>query len=213
MTTIIPKQIKCPVCGKENTVNLIGSTNARGYADLDLRPPEMQRSTMYESTSMCECGNVFESESKGGSRELVESESYQNCDGIDFGSKKAVMFYRAYLIDKQSHPNDLTSNFFHILRAAWACDDYDVENARKMRLIGIDLLEQIIKDDRYENRKNDNLLMQTDLLRRSAKFDLVIEKFQNMKFEDELYQQIIDFQIEKASQKDDSRYTVGDVIG
>ena len=192
---------------------MIGSTNAMGYADLDLRPPEMQRSTMYQSTSMCECGNVFESASKGGSRELIESDAYQSCDGIDFGSQKAVMFYRAYLIDKESNPNDLASNFFHILQAAWACDDFDIENARKMRLIGINLLEQIIKDDRYADRKNDNLLMQADLLRRSAKFDLLIEKFQNMKFEDEIYQKIIDFQIEKASQKDDSRYTVGDVIG
>lgn len=213
MTTIIPEKIKCQVCGKEITVNLIGSTNAMGYADLDLRPPEMQRSTMYQSTSMCECGNVFESASKGGSRELIESDAYQSCDGIDFGSQKAVMFYRAYLIDKESNPNDLASNFFHILQAAWACDDFDIENARKMRLIGINLLEQIIKDDRYADRKNDNLLMQADLLRRSAKFDLLIEKFQNMKFEDEIYQKIIDFQIEKASQKDDSRYTVGDVIG
>ena len=213
MTTIIQEKIICPVCEKEITVNLIGSTNAMGYADLDLRPPEMQRSTMYQSTIMCECGNVFESESKGGSRELIESEAYQSCDGIDFGSQKAVMFYRAYLIDKESNPNDLASNFIHILQAAWACDDFDRENARKMRLIGIDLLEQIINDDQYSSRKNDNLLMQADLLRRSAKFDLLIEKFQDMRFEDELYQQIIDFQIEKASQKDDSRYTVGDVIG
>lgn len=213
MTTIIPTKIKCPACGKEITVDLIGSTNAMGYADLDLRPPEMQRSTMYQSTCMCECGNVFESESNGGSRELVESEAYQSCDGIDFNSQKAVMFYRAYMIDRESNPNDLASNFFHILYAAWACDDFDRENARKMRLIGINLLEQIINDEQYEHVKNENLLIQADLLRRSGKFDLVIEKFKEIKFEDELYQQIIDFQIEKANQKDDSRYTVGDVIG
>ncbi|WP_295620033.1 hypothetical protein [uncultured Methanobrevibacter sp.] len=192
---------------------MIGSTNAMGYADLDLRPPEMQRSTMYQSTCMCECGNVFESASNGCSRELVESEAYQSCDGIDFNSEKAFMFYRAYMIDRESNPNDLASNFFHILHAAWACDDFDMENARKMRLIGINLLEQIINDEQYEHVKNDNLLMEADLLRRNGKFDLLIEKFNDIKFEDEIYQKIIDFQLKKASQKDDSRYTVGDVIG
>ena len=123
------------------------------------------------------------------------------------------MFYRAYLIDKESNPDDLLSNFFHILSAVWACDDFDNKNASKMREIAIDLINQIIEDDEYQERKNDNLLIKADLLRRSGQFEELIYQFKDIKFEDELYQQIIDFQIEKAGEKDDSCYTVGDVIG
>ena len=68
MTTIRDQTIECPVCGREVSIYLLMSTNAMGYADLDLRPPEMQRSTMYQTTTMCYCGNVFESMSKGGSK-------------------------------------------------------------------------------------------------------------------------------------------------
>ena len=213
MTTIRDHTIKCPVCGREVSIYLIMSTNAMGYADLDLRPPEMQRSTMYQTTTMCYCGNVFESMSKGGSKELIKSENYQNCDGIEFDSSKAIMFYRAYLIDKECNPDDLVSNFFHILRAVWACDDYDNKSASKMREIAINLMNQIIEDDETQERRNDNLLIKADLLRRSGQFEVLINQFKDIKFEDELYQQIIDFQIEKAREKDDSCYTVGDVIG
>lgn len=213
MTTIETHTIKCPLCGREVSIYFIMSTNAMGYADLDLRPPEMQRSTMYQTTTMCYCGNVFESIPIGGSKELVESENYQNCDGIEFDSSKAIMFYRAYLIDKESNPDDLLSNFSHILSAVWACDDFDNKNASKMREMAIDLINQIIEGDEYQERKNDYLLIKADLLRRSAKFEELINQFQDIKFEDELYQQILDFQIKKAGEKDDSCYTVGDVIG
>ena len=204
---------KCPVCGEEVDINLLMSTNAMGYADLDLRPPEMQRSTMYQTTRMCSCGNVFDSDSEGGSKELVESESYQNCDGIEFKSERAIIFYRLYLIDKDSNPDNFLSNYFHILKAAWACDDFDNENSSKMREIAIDLIDKIIENENHPEKKNDYLLMKADLMRRSGHFDELIDQFNDIKFEDELYQQIIDFQIEKAGEKDDSRYTVGDVIG
>ena len=213
MTMIHTESKKCPVCGEEVEIRLLMSTNAMGYADLDLRPPEMQRSTMYQTTTMCNCGNVFESQSEGGFRELVESENYQNCDGIEFNSPKAIMFYRAYLIDKNANPDDLISNYFHILRAAWACDDTDNANAVKMREMATDLINAILEDKRYDDRKNDHLLMKADLLRRSGHFDELIDQFKDIRFENELYQQIIDFQIEKAAEKDDSCYTVGDVIG
>ena len=157
--------------------------------------------------------NVFESISKGGSKELIESENYQNCDGIKFESSRAIMFYRAYLIDKESNPNDLISNFFHILKTAWACDDSDNKNAIKIREIALDLIDQIMEDNEYPERKNDNLLIKADLLRRSGHFKELINQFKDIRFEEELYQQIIDFQIEKARENDDSCYTVGDVIG
>lgn len=37
---------KCAVCGKESEQITLASTNTFGSPDLDLRPPEMKRSTM-----------------------------------------------------------------------------------------------------------------------------------------------------------------------
>ena len=208
MTTIMPIKKECPVCGKEITLNLIGSTNAFGYSDLDLRPPEMQRSTMYITTTMCDCGNVFFGEDSTATKELVESGEYQSCDGIEFGDR-GKMFYRLYLISKEQ--TDIRGMFFNLLRCTWACDDDGDENGTAVRKMAIGLLNQMMSSD--DERKNDNLLLKADLLRRSRQFDELIEEYENIKFEDETYQKIIDFQIEKANAQDDSCYTVGDAIG
>ncbi len=41
MTTVFPQTVKCSVCGAENEIMVVGSTNAFGPTDLDTRPPEM----------------------------------------------------------------------------------------------------------------------------------------------------------------------------
>ena len=46
MTTTVKMFVDCRVCGKASPQFGIGSTNAYGFADLDSRPPEMQRSTI-----------------------------------------------------------------------------------------------------------------------------------------------------------------------
>ncbi|MBR4908658.1 MAG: hypothetical protein IKZ43_06585 [Acidaminococcaceae bacterium] len=46
MTTMFRQKYKCAVCGAEQEFYGIASTNSFGSPDLDLRPPEMQRSTM-----------------------------------------------------------------------------------------------------------------------------------------------------------------------
>lgn len=208
MTTIDTITTKCPVCGRDVDQNFIMSTNAFGYADLDLRPPEMQRSTMYIMTSMCDCGNVFFGPEITGNKELVESKSYQSCDGIDF-SRRGMMYYRLYLISKDQI--DIEGEFFNLLRCAWACDDDEDENSVTVRKMAIEVLDEIME---FEEERDDNhILLKADLLRRSRQFDKLIEEFKDIKFEDETYQKIMDFQLEKANEEDDSCYTVGDAIG
>ena len=47
MTTYYEKEIICAICKNKNTYEMTSSFNALGSCDLDTRPPEMQRSTMY----------------------------------------------------------------------------------------------------------------------------------------------------------------------
>ena len=78
---------KCPVCGKVSSHQVLGSTNTMDYPDLDLRPAEMQRSTMNTWLDECpHCGYVsgdFRNETSI-DEEFLKSESYLTCDGIEF---------------------------------------------------------------------------------------------------------------------------------
>ena len=57
MTTTYSEDVRCAVCGKSSAHIGTASTNAFGSADLDTRPPEMQRSTISTWVQECpECG-------------------------------------------------------------------------------------------------------------------------------------------------------------
>ena len=46
MTLIRNVELKCAVCGKNSQQKWLSSTNIQGFPDLDMRPPEMKRSTI-----------------------------------------------------------------------------------------------------------------------------------------------------------------------
>jgi hypothetical protein len=57
MTRVSEREVACAVCGHTQAVYVLMSTNRFGPADLDTRPPEMQRSTMPMWLAECEgCG-------------------------------------------------------------------------------------------------------------------------------------------------------------
>lgn len=64
-----------------------------------------------------------------------------------------------------------------------------------------------------ENQQNkDNLLViKADLLRRTEQFDALVQKYTSVHFDDELLNQIIAFEIEKAREYDTKCYRVEDV--
>ena len=111
MTKIVRSRCECAVCGAKNRYSVLASTNTFGGGpDLDLRPPEMRRSTMPYWVQECpECGYISEevSDPSDVSREWLQSEEYLTCDGISFVSDLARLFYRYYLINlKDDNPFD-----------------------------------------------------------------------------------------------------------
>jgi len=46
MTTLFMTSVDCAVCQSKQEITQIGSTNAFGSMDLDMRPPPMQRDTL-----------------------------------------------------------------------------------------------------------------------------------------------------------------------
>ena len=210
MTTIRKIEQKCPVCKKPSLVSVLTSTSTWGYPDLDLRPAEMQRSSMFAWLAQCpHCGYVSGNFNNGTdlTEEFLQGEEYQNLEGYEFKSDLSKRFYRAYLIAKEL--NNKRKCFFNLLHCAWKCDDAEDANAREIRKKALSYIDEF---EAGEDEKRNLLCMKADLLRRSGQFDSLIEEFTGVTIGDELYDKIIAFQIEKACEKDTSCYTVEDVI-
>lgn len=199
---------KCVVCGKESEQITLASTNTFGSPDLDLRPPEMKRSTMCWWIQECpHCGYISKSidDETDVDKDFLQSVEYISCSGKAFASELAQKFYKYYLINLLDENEE--DAFYAVLHASWACDDAeDIDNAVYCRKLAIVEIEKLIKET-----DNPTLLVQkADLLRRAGLFQLVINDYGNINFDDELLNQIIAFEIEKSVLEDMNCYTVAD---
>ena len=211
MTMIEQIEMKCSVCGKTSPQPVLFSTNTMGYPDLDLRPAEMQRSTMSTWVLECpHCGYVsgqLDGEVKI-TEDFLKSEEYMSCDGHEFEGRLSRLFYKNYLIAKESGTS--MGCFMNLQRCAWDCDDHEDDNAIDIRKKAIAYADELIGLD--DEAKNNLLVIKSDLLRRSRQFDKLIEEYSNLRIGEEILDKIIQFEIEKAKEKDTNCYTVEDVI-
>ena len=119
MSTIVSEKYKCAMCGSTNEYNELASTNTFGSPDLDLRPAEMRRSTMPLWVQECpECGYVSKkvSDPSHVTREWLEFERYQTCDGLDFTSGKCdnaedILMIRADLMRRAGQFEELLETY------------------------------------------------------------------------------------------------------
>ena len=209
MTTRSKMVHTCAVCGKKSKHLVLTSSNQFGSPDLDLRPPEMMRSTMNYWIQECpHCGYVAGSVDDPTSVDemWLKSENYISTNGITFESNLARQFYKHYLI--KSFENDVSSAFNAALHAAWACDDGDeTENAVRCRLAALEQLEKLIAED---DENETIFVLRMDLLRRTKQFSRVIDEYSDKKFSQELLNKIRDFEIRLSEKQDAACYTVDD---
>lgn len=211
MTIIRKFEKKCAVCGQMSLQPVMMSTNTWSYPDLDLRPSEMQRSTMFTWLEECpHCGYVaskLENELEVSS-EILKTDDYQTCEGHDFKSDLSKRFYRHYMISKAEE--DYGSEFLSLLHCAWTCDDKDDELAVEMRKMAIESIAKINAES--EEERNNLQLIKADMLRRTGQFDRVIEEFKDVILEDKLKNDVITFQIELAMAHDSDCHTIEEII-
>lgn len=201
----------CHVCKTQSTQTTLLSTNMFGAPDLDLRPPEMKRSTMHWWTQKCpHCGYVAYDlgKSTGVTAEWLQREEYKTCSGILFPDGLAEQFYRLYLISLEEGKTKQAFNAIHY--AAWVCDDHDdQENAARCRKLAIEQMEKIIAATGGDETM---LVQKADLLRRAGLFDKLREEYSDLRLSEQLLNDIIAFQLEKAKQKDVGCYQVSHVL-
>lgn len=212
MTLMNEIKTECSVCKNTSSHPVLLSTNQMGYQDMDTRPSEMYRSTMNTWIMECpHCGYVAGSLKKDLiiNADYLKSEEYETCSGIEFKSKLAARFYRQYLIENEKFEE--IAAFFALLHCAWACDDAkDLQNSEYARRTAIKTANKIIKNNRKDNE--DLIVIKADLLRRIGEYDQLIREYENFSLHDELLDKIIRFQVEKAQQKDNDRYTLKEVL-
>lgn len=222
MTMMGEIMCKCAVCGEESEHSIIMSTNAFGSPDLDLRPPEMRRSTMSLWLQKCpKCGYVASNieEESGVSAEFLKSEEYVSCEGVKFKSGLARKFYRHSLISRKAGNSE--DEFFDLLHASWACDDKrDAQNAKMCREKAAVLVKGLLEGWKLSSDEQENYtLMLADILRRSGQFEALISEYSSFKFkgsrrnDPELMNKLLAFEIERAKQQDTKCYTVSDALG
>lgn len=201
----------CAVCGALHEYRILTFTDAIGSPDLDLRPPEKERSTMPLWVQECpSCGYAAKEVSDPTQipREYLQSEAYRNCGGIRFAEPLAGSFYRQYLI--LLWDQKFTKAFFALLHAAWVCDDADdTENAVLCRDIAAELLEMNILPAEQEKKY---LLLYADVLRRAGHFEKMIDKFTDTWLENEDHRKILIFEYTRAEKQDAGCYTVEDAV-
>lgn len=186
MTTVIDLDKKCAICTETSPQSILTSTSTWGYPDLDLRPSEMQRSSMFAWLQECPyCGFVardIEQTHVKVAPDFLKSDEYLTCEGHDFKSDLAKRFYGHYLISKTNNIQDVA--FYSLLHCAWVCNDNNDDFAVDIRKLALKSLDKV---DAKNDDERDNLkLIKADLLRRSLQFDELIKEFKEVFFEVEL---------------------------
>ena len=210
MTTLRRRTAKCSVCGETSMHTVMLSSNSFGGGpDLDLRPALMIRNTMRAWIQRCpHCGYCAPkiSDESGISSEFLESEKYLSCNGLQFRSELAKTFFRYHLICLELNAPEKALK--PALEAAWVCDDrYDAVNAVLCRLACLSCMKPAT-----EETDMNVLLKRADIMRRAGLFDAVIRLYSEVKAEEPLHQQIIDFHILKSKEKDADCYTVKEAV-
>ena len=218
MTTTHKMFVACRVCGKASPQSGIGSTNAYGYADLDLRPPEMRRSTIEYWVHRCPlcgcCAADLEAVSES-ARPLVESAHYRiQLHDEGFPELANSFLCSAMLLEEDEKYVEAAWASIH---AAWACDDAGVEGSgtrsrdeavRLVRLVrekGLALTDQPSGDP----------AILVDLLRRAGRFKEGIQEVDDafVHTEDETFRSLLRYQRSLLLKGDRGRYTVEAALG
>lgn len=210
MTTLTFNSRVCRMCSAKSTYEEISSTNQFGSVDLDLRPPEMMRSTMRLWVQECtNCEYIYETVDKGQLSRTQFEELKQRSRWLDiatFSSNLQICNrfakYALILESENQSPSKISQQF---LRAAWDADDELKDDVAKvMRTEAAIYLAKASEElGPVDERNNRNFLL-LDILRRSGRFDECIRIIAQLKFEkfEGILKSLLHFQASLVADRD-----------
>ena len=205
MTTLFRSFKKCGCCGKTSHILVIGSTNAFGSCDLDMRPPEMERHAMFRFMQFCvHCGYAaWDLEEKIRPSDELKKILSEKIDADDL----VKVFERAARIATLKGGKKADVDYMYLI-AAWAADDKDdVETATAMRK---KILSGISPED---DASPEASLQLVDIARRAGEKETaraLLKRLDECKI-DPLLKRIAAFQSKLLDNDDTACYTVDDV--
>ena len=208
MSTLYDRPVRCAICGRETDCTEIGTTNAFGSPDLDLRPPEMQRSTLPFWIQKCSfCGYTATDLSKTEETDpaYLSSPEYTRCEDLPLPEGRCRHFYQYYLLGRQR--GDREAQLFGLRCAFWICDDLDeLWMAEVLRGKAIQLLDEHPEEDPEQRERE--MVMRADLLRRSGQFQRLLDEYRGFEAKAPIHRAILRYELRCARMEDDRAHTV-----
>ncbi|MFC1562046.1 hypothetical protein ACFL4Q_03525 [candidate division KSB1 bacterium] len=213
------EEITCGFCGKISKHTVVTSTNELGYSDLDLRPPEMMRSTINELIQCCPhcdyCAPYIEDINKEiDVKEIINCEVYKKTLNDDDYPLPARYYICSAMI--QEGEESLVGAFTAYMHAAWVCDDIQKDElAITCREKAVRILEKAKSNgiSLYENAIQD-ICIEVDLLRRMGHSDqavsLIKENYENI--EDDFISKVLDFHMVLIQKNDSECHNIGEIV-
>ena len=218
MTTLDSSETTCAICAKTSEHTAIASTNSFGSPDLDLRPPEMKRSTMAYWLQECPgCGYSAGSidDPQPDAKAVMARDAFQTLQVGHLGGTLRGRFLKASLLAEAA--NDLGSAADHALWAAWAADDAsDTEGARQYREKSADLFLKTLND--ADGSSEEAIVTKTrlvDILRRATRWEEAQKIVTELLPEDldPTIRSVLTFEQTAIESHDDHAYTVAQALG
>ncbi len=174
MTYTIQGQVRCAVCGRIRTLDFMLSSSAIEPPDLDLRPSEVMRSTMYMWVQRClSCGYCAPDLGKATevAPSIIESDEYMRQLKDPEFPRLANSFLCCSLLSEKEGKYATAGKMAHY--AAWCCDDKDKrEGAKKCRLEALRLYVKAWEHGQeFAETADLEYLILVDLLRRTGQFE------------------------------------------
>jgi len=202
------------MCGEDVDCHVLNSTNSFGSPDLDLRPPEMQRSTMdawLQECPKCHFVNRNLTYSITNARAILESSRYQEL----IAKKRIPEVARKFACFALLNADDSEKAGEALVRSAWACDDAGaVEDAVAFRNQAADLLLSLQPFADNEDRVTLATAL-VDILRRASRFSdaqTLAMTLRSMKSVEanQIIGTVLDYQMRLCHSSDGRCYTIED---
>jgi hypothetical protein len=218
-TTVVTETVTCRACGATSEQEKLAGTTSFGWPDLDLRPPEMRRSTMRVWLQDCpSCGFVAADLSKASEAEkdairgpLAEGNWTGLVSRRGGPDALANRFERRAFIDREQNRPGLAG--YRMLCAAWDAEDRGDPQASEYRAMAAEFLGAALAVDPDAKEATDWTIQLVETLRRLGSFDKAEE------YADRLIgnasakiDAIGRFQLRMILELDTNRYTMGDAL-
>lgn len=174
MTTVTRAEVRCGVCGEVQELMVLGSTSAFGAPDLDLRPPELARSTQgYWVTTCPGCGFAAEDlgEADEATRAFVRSGSFSSVLAATSELPETMRPFAVAAAVAEAQDGPTRAAELH-LWAAWAADDAgdaSAAGAARERAVAAMKAAHGRGELVYGDAERDALVL-ADMLRRTNRF-------------------------------------------